>query len=613
MKRFFLYFLLISGGALSCLHAQTLSGKIVSEQNLPAQSVHLKWKKPGLEVITLADGKFSMLPHQLPDTLVLSGANYETYKVLITAEVAQKGSLEVVMLKKRVQTLMAPSISTEEAGGGDEWGFGDEGGFDDAGGESATNESHGDEWGFGDTYDVEEPVKKLPDVNLYSAQDVTQIKPIKAKARLLTAMEVNDLQKWDMWKDFTGNEFKQFVQTWTFTPSNRYTVQLLNKYYEPLIDEPVELQNNIGQTLWKARTDNTGKAELWATFSSNSPQTLSDLVIIGEGFRLENPKPFKSGVNAIQTPKSCNTTSGIDISFVMDASGSMDDELDFLKMEMENIIGKTIEKYSQNADLRVSALFYQDEKTPLRSLDFGTDLLQISNFIKLQGIEGGEEPVHRAIETALQFTWRKEAKTRIMFLIGDEPPSTQHAVKMAELCQLAAEKGVRIVPLACSGTDRSTEYLFRAMSLATNGTYISLTDDSGIGNYHQAPLTDSHSVEFLSELLERVIGQYSYKNDCQSPVDESNTKVPTMPFAAQEEMFKIYPNPTQGILNIECNETIVEMYLADYTGKIIEKIPFDAGNTSLIYDISQYPSGIYLLRYLDKAQKQWAKKVILQH
>ena len=69
----------------------------------------------------------------------------------------------------------------------------------------------------------------------------------------------------------------------------------------------------------------------------------------------------------------------------------------------------------------------------------------------------------------------------------------------------AAERGVRIVPLAASGVDKELEFLLRFTAIATGGTYTFLTNDSGIGGNHVEPTIGEYQVEILNDLLVRVI------------------------------------------------------------------------------------------------------------
>ena len=69
--------------------------------------------------------------------------------------------------------------------------------------------------------------------------------------------------------------------------------------------------------------------------------------------------------------------------------------------------------------------------------------------------------------------------------------------------------GIKIIPLVASDANKSVEYLMRYFSVYTNGTYVFLTDDSGIGNKHMKPSTKDFKVEKLNDLIVRLINKYS--------------------------------------------------------------------------------------------------------
>ena len=68
--------------------------------------------------------------------------------------------------------------------------------------------------------------------------------------------------------------------------------------------------------------------------------------------------------------------------------------------------------------------------------------------------------------------------------------------------------GIRIVPIASSGIDKSTEYLLRTMAFTTGGTYTFLTDDSGIGGEHIEPTIGAYNVEKLNDMMVRIVNSY---------------------------------------------------------------------------------------------------------
>ncbi len=49
----------------------------------------------------------------------------------------------------------------------------------------------------------------------------------------------------------------------------------------------------------------------------------------------------------------------------------------------------------------------------------------------------------------------------------------------------------------------------RFMAISTNGTYVFITNDSGIGNEHLEPTVGEYQVEYLNDLLVRLINKYS--------------------------------------------------------------------------------------------------------
>jgi len=58
----------------------------------------------------------------------------------------------------------------------------------------------------------------------------------------------------------------------------------------------------------------------------------------------------------------------------------------------------------------------------------------------------------------------------------------------------------------------------RSAALITGGTYVFLTNDSGIGNSHEMPAVGEFTVEYLNSCLVRVIGEL-YDGIPREPVD----------------------------------------------------------------------------------------------
>ena len=125
---------------------------------------------------------------------------------------------------------------------------------------------------------------------------------------------------------------------------------------------------------------------------------------------------------------------------------------------------------------------------------------------------GGDFPeaVDRALAEAMEKNWSSAYATRLIFHVCDAPPHTgqEFETKYFNAIKTAAEKGIRIIPVASSGIDYATEFLLRQEALMTGGTYIFLTNDSGIGNSHLEPTVRDFTVEYLNACMVRVVNEY---------------------------------------------------------------------------------------------------------
>lgn len=461
-------------------------------------------------------------------------------------------------------------------------------------------------------------------------------------AGTLTAGEINDFSKWTLWQDISEGELKQWQNNWQINPSNRYTVQLVNMTNYPIVNAEVSLINNKQEVLWTAITDNTGKAELWASMfineeQSNSKSQIQHSLYVDyneQQFTIANPSTFENGINTLAIDVACTTIDNLDIQFVVDATGSMGDEIEYLKVELNNII-EQIKQNNEQLNIRLGSVFYRDTRDEYltKQTPFSTNIKQTIDFIKGQSAGGGgdnPEAVDAALAVAInEMEWSRDALARIIFLVLDAPPHQHKLKEIQALTKQAAIQGIRIVPVVASGIDKSTEYLMRTMALATNGTYVFLTDDSGVGNPHLIPTTDEYEVEKLNVLLIRLINQYVQTTACKN--DNLLTALGKKNIEGTKEqptnsatninseltiplISKFYPNPTHGPLTIETEQELPEFYIADVSGKILERWLANDSHKIQI-NLANYPNGIYFLRYLIDANKDkwYSGKVILIH
>jgi hypothetical protein len=135
--------------------------------------------------------------------------------------------------------------------------------------------------------------RKIPIVETGAADALTDDGPA-ARARVLTAGELHDFSKWKLWEDISKNDLSEWQKHWQITALQRYTLQVLSTDGFPVIDAPIVLQGELGKILFQAKTDNTGKAELWKDLISitQSQSVTIKASIDGKTYQINQPTPF---------------------------------------------------------------------------------------------------------------------------------------------------------------------------------------------------------------------------------------------------------------------------------------------------------------------------------
>ena len=345
-------------------------------------------------------------------------------------------------------------------------------------------------------------------------------------AGVVTAGEWNDLENWGFWNALMSGQnekkFYEYLNYWSLYPSDRFAVTVVDDAGNPVCGAKIELfVNDADKPEWTAISDNKGSAELWYNFHSSvdieEEKTFTATV---NGVKWNEPlRPTYNSADQINmntlVANSVTTRKSADIAFIVDATGSMFDEIDFLKDDLLNIIQRA--SSSSSTALRTGALFYRDEGDDYvtRAQDFNKNPEKTLKFIEKQQANGGgdyPEAVHTALEKALQeLSWEEGNYARLAFLLLDAPPHHQQDVitSLQRSIKAYAANGIKIIPIAASGVDKNTEFVLRLMAIVTDGTYTFITNHSGVGNDHIEPTIGEYQVEQLNDLIVRLIKEYT--------------------------------------------------------------------------------------------------------
>jgi len=357
-----------------------------------------------------------------------------------------------------------------------------------------------------------------------STADAGQGRP-GGQAGVLTAGEWNDLVHWDFWSRVMGSEEYQGMSAyWRLYTPRRVSVRVADGTGKRLPAVKVVLEQDQ-QVLWSALTDNQGEAELWVTPFQKEAGT-DGLSILVDGVRMPdapkvtswNVQQAEADVNYYQLQTGPVPAAGkkADVAFIVDATGSMADEINFLKKDLVNILDR-VKGGQADVELRTGALFYRDEgdEYVTRHSDFTGDYRKTIDYIKQQYAAGGgdlPEAVHTALEAGLQnLHWNLDARARLAFLILDAPAHQDHQGVVESLqrsIEAYAAMGIKLIPVFCSSPSKECEFMCRFFAVLTGGTYVFLTDDSGVGNSHVEPSVGEFQVEPLNDLLARLIAKY---------------------------------------------------------------------------------------------------------
>jgi len=188
----------------------------------------------------------------------------------------------------------------------------------------------------------------------------------------------------------------------------------------------------------------------------------------------------------------------VDLVFVIDGTGSMSDDIEKVKENLDIIINTLITELSRRnipAQIRFSMVLYRDHPPEDNRLveipvTWTTDINEIKKHIKSIVVSGGgdtPEAVGDGLKAALELGWRGDH--RVLLLIGDAPPHGKryHDGRCDDRwpegcpvgndpCEVAAQlykQGVILFAISCHGI---ADKAFKMIAEAAHGYFLSIRD-----------------------------------------------------------------------------------------------------------------------------------------
>lgn len=352
---------------------------------------------------------------------------------------------------------------------------------------------------------------ELPLLNLEDGQS-------EIEAGQLTAGEWNDIEHFDFYLSLFDETNQNAMPFYELRNHTYFQIRQLLKIqvlfeqkYVPYIE--VLVQDEVGETLYQGITDVFGKVYFFPSEDEMAVIKTIQVSINDTPFIYEDiiERHTVITLDAMDLLPSSNI---IDLMIVFDTTGSMGDELAYLQAEIEDVILR-IQADLEDVIIRLAFLFYRDvtDDYITRCFNFSTDIdLQLNHFKSQSAGGGGDFPEasERALYEAIRKDWTDGPSTKLILHVADAPPhpDPESMTMFKEVIMAANKKGIKIIPIASSGIDKETEFLMRAEAMLTGGTYVFLTNHSGIGNEKIEPSVGIHVVEYLNDLLVRLIKTY---------------------------------------------------------------------------------------------------------
>lgn len=335
----------------------------------------------------------------------------------------------------------------------------------------------------------------------------------------LRAGSVDDNERFEEYLLYRQDALRSGIEVRDVDISGRRLVTVRNEAGRPVVGARVRLLR--GDTVVaEAATHANGRAFLFppASAPGGGQQSASALrAVVDRGDARAEAAVTGAPEVAVTLDVADPAPPQLDVMFVIDATGSMGDEIEQLKANIVSISDQ-LDRLPGAPDVRFATTVFRDrgDAYVTRTFDFTGDVRAFQGALRAVVADGGgdtPEAVNAAVHDAIHKpSWRGGETVSLAFLIGDAAPhldypdDPDYAVEVFE----AAKRGIKIQPIASSGLDGQGEYVFRQLAQLTGGRFSFLTYGAA-GAPAPGDETPHHvgdySVLSLDDMVVRLVGE----------------------------------------------------------------------------------------------------------
>jgi hypothetical protein len=360
----------------------------------------------------------------------------------------------------------------------------------------------------------------------------------QVQAGQLTAGTWDDNLNFDFYLDYLAS---MTGPSWPGLPiiqrTSRLTIHVTDGAGAPVAGARVTVTAGSGGTLLDAPVRSDGRLFFFPGVTNTDDSQPLQITATSGGASATTSAHAGDGTVEVQlSTATAARPTALDLALVIDTTGSMGDEIAYLKAEVDDIATRVSQSFPGVAQ-RWALVLYRDDGVEyvVRSFDFTSSLADFKSKLNAQEAGGGgdfPESPDKGLAQMNTLSWtgipgqQSQSQTtqanaaRVAFWIADAPHHVGREAAMVADTLAAQRLGIHIYPISASGTDDLLEYTMRTVAEVTGGRYLFLTNDSGIGNVHKQPRIPCYVVTTLNKAMFRMIGLELTGDDVQpDPAD----------------------------------------------------------------------------------------------
>jgi von Willebrand factor type A domain len=310
------------------------------------------------------------------------------------------------------------------------------------------------------------------------------------------------------------------IRAHTIDVSERYILSVTNGQQQPVLDARVRIFDGQ-QQVFEGRTYAGGKTIFFPNASGVSQNAQQLRVLIEKGNSSTEGQLTRGQDGSLsymlRDAEALPKTPRLDVLFLLDATGSMGDEISQIQQTIVSI-AERIDQIQPRPVLRFGLVAYRD-----RGDDYVTHINDFTpNVDEFRGLllntsagGGGDDPesLNEGLHAAIQRVGWADDAVRLTFLVADAPPHLDYAQDYDYIAesQAAVSKGVKVYTIAASNSGDEAEYIMRQISQQTLARFIFLTYQQGQNagtpgdtTIHQVD-PDNFTVERLDDLVVQTV------------------------------------------------------------------------------------------------------------